>query len=48
MVIEDETIFIEDNGGVDEPFTCEDVTTNSLNMKGVHLEPSNLFENEIL
>ncbi len=48
MAIEDETIFIEDNGGVDKPSTCEDVTTNSSNMKGVHLEPKNLLENEIL
>jgi hypothetical protein len=48
MATEDETILVEDNGGVDEPPTCEDVSTNSSNMKGVHLEPSNLLENEIL
>jgi hypothetical protein len=48
MHIEAETILVEDNCGVDEPPTCEDVTTNSSNMKGVHLEPSNLLEIEIL
>jgi hypothetical protein len=48
MHIEAETILVEDNCGVDEPPTCEDVTTNSSKMKGVHLEPSNLLQNEIL
>jgi hypothetical protein len=48
MVIEGETIIVEDNGGVDEPPTCEDVTTNSSNMKCVYLKPNNLLENEIL
>jgi hypothetical protein len=48
MAIEDETIIVEDNGGVDEPPRCEDVTTNSSNMKLVHLKPNNLLENGIL
>jgi hypothetical protein len=45
MDIEEETIVVENVGGVDGPPTCEDVATNNLNMENVQPKLGNSLEN---
>ncbi len=48
MDIKEEIVVVENVGGVDGPFACEDVATNSSNMENVQPTPGNSLENEVL
>jgi hypothetical protein len=50
MATKNDSIIVENVGGVGEPYSCEDVVpnTSSLDMKNVCLETTNLLENEVL
>jgi hypothetical protein len=50
MVIESDYAIIENVGGVDEPYLCEDVVPNTSfpNMENVRLETIISLENEVL
>jgi hypothetical protein len=47
VVAKIEILFIECVNGVDGPFACEDVTTNSFDKKNLHLKLGSLLEKKV-
>jgi hypothetical protein len=47
MVMEENTLIVENISAIDKLLTFEDVITNNLDMENMHLKPSSLLKIEV-